>query len=253
MNRKKRQAAEAKLTAYALLVSRGHRDAYLVDGSCAALGEERVLELIKREQQSVALLRLGTGDVVIVGRVALAQKLTMLQAQGLDAPFLVSADAAPGKDTEPRLLGVDEIGAVTACLLTATAGWHSSSSSVLELELAEVELVERVVGYPFVAGWLLGYPCIYHSTTPGANLLSMQRLVKFSISGALWDEGTTVDLLEFTVPAALLAAEEHNERALRLRAIVQGLITSLEGRQDDVQLRSIQLQEAEFVLPTVSL
>jgi hypothetical protein len=121
------------------------------------------------------------------------------------------------------------------------------------LELAEVELVERVVGYPFVAGWLLGYPCIYHSTTPGANLLSMQRLVKFSISGALWDEGTTVDLLEFTVPAALLAAEEHNERALRLRAIVQGLITSLEGRQDDVQLRSIQLQEAEFVLPTVSL
>jgi len=34
-----------------MLVSRGHPDAYLVDGSCATLGEERVLELIKREQQ----------------------------------------------------------------------------------------------------------------------------------------------------------------------------------------------------------
>jgi len=257
MKREKRQAAEAKLAAFALLVSRGQRDAYLVDGSCATLGEERVLELIKRDQQYLLLVRLGSTDLVIASREALTRKLARLREQGLadDAPFLVSVDAAPGKASEPRLLDESEVGAVTACLLTATAGWLPSSSSVMELELNEEGQVERVVGYPFIAGWLLSYPCIYHSTTPGANLLSMQRLVKFSIRGARreGDEGATMDLLEFTVPAALLAAEEHVERSLRLRAMVQGLVASLTGGKDDAQWRSVRLEEAEFVLPTVSL
>jgi hypothetical protein len=62
-----------------------------------------------------------------------------------------------------------------------------------------------------------------------------------------------MDLLEFTVPAALLAAEEHVERSLRLRAMVQGLVASLTGGKDDAQWRSVRLEEAEFVLPTVSL
>ena len=193
MKREKRQAAEARLAAFALLVTRGQRDAYLVDGSCATLGEERVLEVIKREQQYLLLVRLGSADLIIASREALTRKLARLREQGLaNAPFLVSVDAAPGKASEPRLLDESEVGAVTACLLTATAGWLPSSSSVMELELNEEGQVERVVGYPFIAGWLLGYPCIYHSTTTGANLLSMQRLVKFSISGARreGDEGT---------------------------------------------------------------
>jgi len=41
-----------------VLVSRGHPDAYLVDGSCATLGEERVLELIRESSNLYFFLAL---------------------------------------------------------------------------------------------------------------------------------------------------------------------------------------------------
>jgi hypothetical protein len=129
-------------------------------------------------------------------------------------------------------------------------------------------------GLPFIAGWLLGYPCVYLSDHP-QNALSMEPLFKHSLSfegisrphpDEVKKVGTTtssfeVDLMEFTVPRC--AIDEYPQRASRLVELLQNrhrqlqtTLLNLSQKNDEQNIHlegSIQLQCTEIILAQVVL
>lgn len=103
----------------------------------------------------------------------------------------------------------------------------SSGCSRLSLHLAEFvadEVFLRNIGYPLLAGWLLGYSCVYRSTAPTTLLSALplkqvsltastsaasliQACFTNSLSTSSGVSQESIDLQVFTVPAFLCTSD----------------------------------------------
>lgn len=272
----------ARLAIYATLISQGVREAYLVDGMSLD-GPGAVLALSKicsGLELEIAVVRLGEDNLVLIlASVLLGKIVALSHPQGFASPparfpLYVSVDQAPSlpSSNSPRLLTEDEMQRIWGCLSTATEtlgkALRDTSGSRPQCVKAhgfdDLESVERVVGLSFVAGWLLGYPCVYHSVASdslGGNLLSMQRLRKYSVTANLaCDLGrlgskVTIDLSEFSVPLCLLEPLSLDKALANLLA---ERVRALESRVQEIGsqhciIGAVSVESQDFQLPHVMI
>lgn len=260
--------AVAELERYAEVVRTGLRDAYLLDGAAGTLQEAQVVEALTLVPGGPLLLvRLAGDNLVLTRPSVLESRIAALHSGGAkhQFPFLVSvdaadADAAASSPGAPRLLNDTESDAVIATLQAASRRLvqNSAESCVVDFCSSQDDTasVQRVVGWPLVAGWLLGYPCLYHSVREGAafNLLAMQRLCKVSImlspAPASTDQ-VAIDLLEFTVPVAIL--QEHPDLAAHFSSQLESRLNMLASTLGSSLASRISLVKTDCILPAVVL
>ena len=189
---------------YLSLVLEGYRDAYLFDG-CSATAAN-VVDLLRIICDSLvvsnvrlgfSLVTIGLGanhdDFLVIGSNILQNKLTNLtHSSWIDAPLIVDVNGS-----NPRVCDCEEIRSIKRCLIN-TFSEMMISTSYFPIS-ATTEFLE-IVGFPFLAGWLLGYPCVYRSSrssqamdracsedtsTQNGNALSMITLMKYSVKAVI--------------------------------------------------------------------
>ena len=248
------------LAQYARLVSFGYREAYLVDGVLAGLGPAAVVQHLQvLGLDTLRVLELGSADMLLIDAGTLRSRIESLQEAGswddCRFPVLVQVDPEHGLSS-PRFLSESETVVIAKCLLSSTMHLldELDRAATCRLGLKNLPILEQAVGLPFVAGWLLGYPCIYKKCGESPfNLLAMQRLVKFSISGRVAAAVEEVDLLEFTVPLCLLEADP--ARSQQLKQVLTDKMARLSALCEAAGaiLDSVSIAESEHQLPTVML
>ena len=201
-----------KVFIYICLLIEGYRDAYLFDGCCVT--GDVVLELVRcahcafalvniRLQFSLITIALGPNhdDFLLIRSDTLQEKLTNLYSvEWIDVPVMIDVNGY-----EPRLCTVEEVQSVKICLQQTFMVIRHSSPPYFPI-IASPEF-ENVVGFPFVAGWLLGYPCVYRSsnttqeiekacaedsTSSKGSALSMAKLRKYSIHAKINDDAALI-------------------------------------------------------------
>ena len=231
-----------------LLVLEGYRDGYLIDGCTVTLDNVQSLlasltdsfNLVgMRLRSPLVTLALGPNldDFLIITSGQLQRKLSNLFSPSwIDPPIIVDVSSAT-----PYICDGDEIHSMKRALQETFR--YMLNSTDLSFSVVADSLFNEVVGFPFVAGWLLGYPFIYRSVHPSIlqgqestapspiiNVLSMIRLRKISVranineslflalsnkskSAAKIRENCigkfrpycgTIDLFEFSVPVELI-------------------------------------------------
>lgn len=238
----KQSSHSSLLTIYIQLVCLGLRDSYLVD--CCLTNNDSVVELCTKLLQSLKpttnsfisdLLILTIGeDIFIINQSILDQKLAILQSQSesnWSSSLIINLD----RDL-PTMSTHDELQSMKSTLRKTwqqvkyipSSGISSSSSSrkpsVLVAEFIADELFLSEVGYPLLAGWLLGYSCVYKSVAPTSSLSALSlKQITLAIStvtilkliesvfiepfiSSLQSE-RPLDLQVFTVPTALYSQD----------------------------------------------
>lgn len=189
---------------YLSLVFEGYRDAYLFDG-CSATAEN-VTDLLRITCESLtisdvhlgfSLVTIGLGqnhdDFLVIGSNVLQNKLSNLtQADWIDAPLIVDVNSS-----DPRVCSDEEIHSIRRCLIST---FSDMAISTAYFPISATAEFLGIVGFPFMAGWLLGYPCVYRSscssqtkdrscsevtTQTNGNALSMISLLKFSVNAVI--------------------------------------------------------------------
>ena len=189
---------------YLSLVFEGYRDAYLFDG-CSATAEN-VTDLLRITCESLAisdvrlgfsLVTIGLGqnhdDFLVIGSNVLQNKLSNLtQFDWIDIPLIVDVNGS-----DPRVCSEEEIQSIRRCLIST---FSDMAISTAYFPLSATADFLEVVGFPFLAGWLLGYPCVYRSscssqtkdrscnevtTRTSGNALSMISLLKYSVNAVI--------------------------------------------------------------------
>ena len=219
-----------------VLVAGGVRDAYLVDG--VAVDAEHAAVLIDGLSCALdcpgALCCMALGDDVVVFRAdRLRHKVEhTLQPSAWFAARPVTVDIDTGV---PHVCEDDgRAEAIRACLVASFAGLDLTASAA-PFRVPTTATFAAHVGFPYLAGWLLGYPFVYRATdtTPNGSSsssggrsgsessaggpsasLSMVSLRKVSVRVTLdgyWaalgvSPAPAVEVWEFTVPTAVLAA-----------------------------------------------
>lgn len=267
-----------KLVVYVACVVQGFRDAYLVDGAQSILDRDSMRSVLQHimiglaedGSDNVALIQLGL-DMILIRTRVLLNKIEALQktpSHWEKHALLVNIDLRENTDPSihlPSILSENEVNLIASTLLASfeplvslmpSIPAPSSTNSRIDCyELQqEIELLEAIAGYPFVVGWLLGYPCIYRSTR-AENLLSMLPLQKVSIIGAVPSGGGHVDLAEFTVPKHFLAqgsdACELFNSAIHQRMLdLQQLIAE---KKSSSVVTTVEVGYQEYTLPSVML
>ena len=231
---------------YLLLVLEGYRDGYLIDGWSAT--SNCVLCLLRSLNDSLALVNMtvqiylvaielgpNLDDFLIIRSDRLQEKIAGLSAvKWMNAPLVIDVNGSI-----PALCGEDEILYIQLSLQeTFRNMWQSKADS---FSVIASDKCSMTVGFPFIAGWLLGYPCVYRSTytsihekadgpPPLGNALSMVHLRQFRLfaninqlpdatlhkkkahideSSRKYERGcgnkvNSIDLFEFTVPVDLI-------------------------------------------------
>lgn len=197
---------------YFWLVIGGYRDAYLIDG--CSVNCDNVLEIVRciysslavvniRLQFSLVTMALGPNhdDFLLIRSDILLEKLSNLYSvEWIDAPVIIDVNGSA-----PRLCTAEEVQSVKISLQQTFKLIRHSSSPYFPI-IADTQF-DAVVGFPFVAGWLLGYPCVYRSSnftqkidepigegsaSSHGNALSMTTLRKYSIHAQINDEAALV-------------------------------------------------------------
>ena len=181
-----------------------HRDAYLFDGCIAT--REIVVNLVKcfselyeasfeRLQYHMVTIALGKDldDFIIIRSDVLQRKLLNISsAVWIEPPIIIDVNGL-----HPRLCTAEQILSMKTSLKSIFRSFVCSSDTYFPI-VSDSEF-ESMVGFPFLAGWLLGYPCIYRSSNPHecdkplsessssstANALSMTCLNKISVDARL--------------------------------------------------------------------
>jgi Domain of unknown function (DUF4504) len=197
-----------KVFVYFWLIIESYRDAYLFDGCSVTC--DVVLEIVRcvhssfalvdiRLQFSLITIALGPNhdDFLLIRSDTLQEKLENLYSdEWIDVPVIVDVNA-----NEPRLCTAEEVQSIQISLQETFMPIRHSSPNYFPV-IASSEF-DNVVGFPFVAGWLLGYPCVYRSSNPthkiekdssegssssNGGALSMATLRKYSIHAKINDE-----------------------------------------------------------------
>jgi Domain of unknown function (DUF4504) len=236
---------------HVLLVAERIRDAFLVDG--VAITPETAFQVIQKIENilgtSGELAVLGIGDdgddVVITRWDVIREKCLHLKTHCNDGLGLNIVDL---QESSTNLLTGVELLYICQCVERAVSidGIATPPSGPVRIPQsgeATHDEFKRFVGYPLLAGWLLGYPFIYRSiqaevmlegggsgaASSSSQALSMTTLRKVSILGDIAKTfagiakecgfpmtSETIDIMEFTVPVSVLlespsAADELRE------------------------------------------
>jgi len=248
------------------LIDKKLRGAFLLDEHLGAISAEQVVEVISHTElinpNDLIVVKLSFEDLLIIGAETLRGKIKALGlwSEGFH-PILIQVDdvseAAVGGE-DPRLLSPAEIASIVSVLLDCLSPIisHLEEGIIIKrrkheipiLAFNKVGLLEQAVGWPFVAGWLLGYPCIYHSVVRDKEtLLAMQPLKKYAF--VLEGQSHSVDLMSFTIPVCLLS-DEHV--TAKLDALLEGIKSQhvQSGRTQDLE---VTLIESTQTLATVAI
>jgi Domain of unknown function (DUF4504) len=201
-----------KVFVYIWLIIESYRDAYLFDGCSVTC--DIVLEIVRcvhssfalvdiRLQFSLITIALGPNhdDFILIRSDTLQEKLKNLYSdEWIDVPVIIDVNA-----NEPRLCTAEEVQSIQISLQQNLIPIRHSSPYYFPI-IASAEF-DNVVGFPFVAGWLLGYPCVYRSSSPthkiekdsseglssaNGSALSMVTLRKYSIHAKINDEAALI-------------------------------------------------------------
>lgn len=203
----------------------------------------------QRQQINITIVVVGDNYFLIRQNALLYKMENLLRNDWSEHPFLVDLNGKQPQvieddDETVNNLTLDLISALP-CLTKPSQSQSLDKASKVDIGIdIDIELprvinfdADKIVatsagGLPFVAGWLLGYPCIYLSCRP-ENSLSMEPLFKHSL---VWDPlsdvdvcGVTspIDLMEFTVPRR--AVEDYPHLDSRLRDILKERRDRLQG------------------------
>lgn len=197
-----------KVFVYFWLIIESYRDAYLFDGCSVTC--DSVLEMVRCLHSSFALVNIrlhfslitialgpNHDDFLLIRSDTLQEKLANLYSvDWIDAPIMIDVNG-----NEPRLCEAEEVKSVQLTLQQTFLLIQYSSPPYFPI-IASPGFYD-VVGFPFVAGWLLGYPCVYRSSNPthkvekscgggstssNGSALCMATLRKYSIHAKIDDE-----------------------------------------------------------------
>lgn len=178
----------AMLELYTLLVYYGFKDAYLVD--CCFMNQEQSEVFIVQLEHKYTLrpnilhIVLMGCDVFFVNHPLLVRKLSDV-FEIARQPTVVNVGAEG--------LSIMAQSNILVQLQLLTDVFSSSLSNYPLNKLFDVPVTEElqtVVGLPYIAGWLLGYPCLYRAEqmeqlNVSGEDTSMLNLLKFSISATV--------------------------------------------------------------------
>lgn len=194
-----------QLELYALLVYYGVKDSYLVDCCCMELHEASAFVRHLLTKYSLTQGRIFTVqlefDILFVNRDLLRKKVSDLEnKQNLPLVIDVSLILSIRLDLSAQL----------ECIVNIFKEIVSVGDSVDEFVVPVTDILRSTVGLPFVAGWVLGYPCLYRALelqfseqtelSEGSNMLN---LVKFSILADVYHKGIPVSKTKGKAPRTL--------------------------------------------------
>lgn len=251
----------AQLEIFSLLVYYELKDAYLVD--CCCIDEVQARTFLDHLQSKYSLngdailILWLEGDVLFVNRKILMRKLTDLEG-GEEYPVVV--------DMGSNLTISDNSDVHMRSLLNGFCGILSFDSKTAEYDVQGMEDLRSAVGLPFVAGWLLGYPCLYRAvenqhqeTAKLSEDASMINLLKLSITATIDVQSIvekdskkrkakaagsatpvrdsvppkqTVEVMGFSIPESLW--DRNPEHRVRLQASFNDIVAALRRQAEDV-------------------
>jgi hypothetical protein len=225
------------------LVVIGVRDGYLVDEFCT--DEATMISLIESFvhvfglSKSVVLISLATGDFIIASADSIIRKY---EPEWLRQNHIIVDISG----SEPMLLeDTILIEAQVHIILRETFAICSSLDGCSKSKVHPVSLIlpeHSTVGYEFIAGFLLGYACIYNCPRDkieclgiAGGALSMQALLKASISVTITGEGMSsssrgIVAQEYTIPEYICAL---NEVDMKRRRILEETISRIRRAVSD--------------------
>ena len=212
------------ITDYIEIVALGLKPAYLVDNCSVSVDD--VVSLVEKSNlkplQKCRVLVVDM-DIFVVGMDDIKEKIRKLSTfDWLCHPFLLSIGVS-----DISIVEQTDLQQITTILQETIMSAVFASENILVSLHVTNELVS-VVSLPFIAGWLLGYPCIYRADTAGALALSGIPLIKVSIpitrrsspsptsssnTSSSYAAGT-MNIMEFTVPQSMLLASNELTRVL---------------------------------------
>ena len=191
----------AHLLQHLLLVIEGYREGYLVDG--CSVTKDDISDLTRSLCSSLyavniqlfsPLITLAMGpnqdDLLIFRSDQLQRKIIELSTVGwINRPLIVDVNGSI-----PHICEEEEIQFIRLSLLDTVKDIFRSPVDFYSI--TGDNSFHRKVGLPFIAGWLLGYPCVYRSTAYHmkedmndgqhlGNALSMTMLRKYSINASI--------------------------------------------------------------------
>lgn len=228
---KKSKSIWYELTLYLLLVITNIKDSYLID-CCSFDSVDNVIDIVRvivesvnraikiSDHYSIDIIIIG-GDYIIIRHDTLNTKLEYIKVNTWLSHHPLIVDIS---SNEPRLvndkISMKQIGHE---LLDIFVDCIDQECAAAAAALRVINVCDDVaVSLVLIAGWLLGYPCIYmkqsHTSSIGAadvsdsntNALSMLVLSKYSVKGTLntnyWynNSQSAISILEFSVPDTYL-------------------------------------------------
>lgn len=248
----------AQLELYTLFVYYGVKDAYLVDCCCMNADEATAFTSYLQGKYTLTRGSIITVfldfDILFVNRESLCRKILDLE-QKQNIPVVI--------DTGAVLSLLTDSSAQMEYIYSLFKDITSKGTSAVEFIVPVSESLHAVVGLPFVAGWLLGYPCLYraHNSTADAGMTedsNMINLVKYSISvdvclkpvsankkkgrnGVTAAKGNTstssksrdthiVEVMGFSIPERLF--ESNDSTCAQLQRSVDGIVEDMQRHAD---------------------
>jgi hypothetical protein len=242
------------------LTALGIRDAYLLEG--ISMTEDELMTLLQEKlpmnsslnaENTLGVLPVGFADLVIVNVRTLMTKLSLLREEeewevvgtgggershgawrAMNQPLLVNIDGS-----EPTLCGDREYKSIKSTLLRAFESVQQSLKSdettfqikLIHLEEKEDGHLKASVGYPFLAGWLLGYVCMYHCTNEDGSALVNKELEKTSINASKSDKSLLLAISEFSCPTSILDISHWRDT---FREAVTAKVASIQERANSL-------------------
>jgi len=252
----------AQLELFSLLVYYELKDAYLVDCCCIDESEAKTFLDYLRSKYSLSsdavLILWLESDVLFVNRRILMHKLSDLE-EGKESHVVV--------DMSRNLTILDNSDAHMRSVYSAFCGILSMGSTTVEYVVQGSEDLRLTVGLPFVAGWLLGYPCLYRAedsqnreTTDLSEAASMINLLKLSITATVCVQSVlaekdskkkktkpgafaapakdsvaakqTVEIMGFSIPESLW--ESSPEHRAKLQKLFDDIVAALRRQAGEV-------------------
>eukprot|EP01041_Mallomonas_annulata_P002549 gene2549-4978_t len=244
-NKRLKRSICDKLAIYMSVCALGIKDAFLID--CCAIDQHLALELINLTEaifhlpkRSIVLVSLCS-DFIFVNINILKEKL-LIPVENL---MLVDiSDASPCVCTAYKTIEIfSQIQHDFEVILSMnTSDMHTERHNINKEYVTD----DTIFGFPCLAGWLLGYPCIYlykpeEDASQTCTALSMQPLKKISIQlifqmKILKDKlqkseefiDIKIELLEFTIPIIIL--EQNEEIKLKLYHFIDMKLTEINSK-----------------------
>ena len=251
---------------YMLLCILGVKQGYLVDCfnfDVISLNTiaNNLLESLGSKGKSLIIMILDS-DNIIISQDTLSQKLHTLESNGFEGTAF-----AVDLSNEPPLIATEveirRISQQIVDIFTPLQNSRSCQSNISFVQEFTLSIDNCTFGFPFIAGWLIGYPIIYYSNPHSESFsLGMTPLMKYSLNLLLSTYQIknntfknnnlckSYDLLVFTCPRCILSDSIGNF----IEEFMQCQSSTIENLLlDTFTFHSLTLKSEDIIVPSVSL